>query len=123
MKLELGFLFAQPLDQKSVIPISREHNLAEERLVMFFKFDLTCTVVDSSAVLAELSFISAPKSGENQPDNQLGRLLSADLKSTWEDIGKQYTEEYEQCIDTLLLTEKGKTLILVILLLFSLSMV
>lgn len=109
MKIELGFLLAQPLDQKSVIPISREHNLDEERLLIFFKFDLTCTVIDSSAILAEMTIVSAPKSGEDQSENQLVRLLSDDLKSTWDGICKDYTDEYEQCIDTLLLTfEKGK---------------
>lgn len=113
MKLELGFLLAQPLDQKSVIPISREHNPSEERLVIFFNFDMTCTAVDSSAILAEIAIISAPKSGENEPENELVRLSSADLRSTWEDLSKQYTEEYEQCIDTMLLGEKGKLFIFV----------
>ncbi|KAM3236581.1 bifunctional TH2 protein, mitochondrial [Capsicum annuum] len=108
MKLELGFLLAQPLDQKSVIPISREHNPSEERLVIFFNFDMTCTAVDSSAILAEIAIISAPKSGENEPENELVRLSSADLRSTWEDLSKQYTEEYEQCIDTMLLGEKAE---------------
>ncbi|MCD7459346.1 hypothetical protein HAX54_040673 [Datura stramonium] len=108
MKLELGFLLAQPLDQKSVIPISREHNPAEDRLVIFFNFDLTCTAVDSSAILAEIAIVSAPKSDENQQENQLVRMLSADLRSKWEDLSKQYTEEYEECIDTLLLTENAE---------------
>ncbi|KAK4353461.1 hypothetical protein RND71_028979 [Anisodus tanguticus] len=110
MKLELGFLLAQPLDQKSVVPISREHNLSDDRLVIFFNFDLTCTVVSSSAILAEIAIISAPKkSGEDQREDQVVRMLSADLRSTWEDLSKQYTEEYEQCIDTMLLTEKAES--------------
>ncbi|CAN4105773.1 unnamed protein product [Withania somnifera] len=108
MKLELGFLLAQPLDQKSVIPISREHNPAEEQLEIFFNFDLTCTVVDSSAILAEIAIISALKSDESQRENQLVRMLSAHVRSTWEDLSKQYTEEYEQSIDTMLLTEKAE---------------
>ncbi|XP_060212439.1 bifunctional TH2 protein, mitochondrial-like isoform X3 [Lycium barbarum] len=107
MKLVLGFPLAQPLDQKSVIPIiSREHNPAEYRLVIFFNFDQTCTVVNSSAILAEMAIISAPKSDENI--GTVVRMLSADLRSTWGDLSKQYTEEYEQCIDTMLLTEKAE---------------
>ncbi|XP_009771533.1 bifunctional TH2 protein, mitochondrial-like [Nicotiana tabacum] len=108
MKLELGFFLAQPIDQKSVIPLSREHNPVEHRLAIFFNFDLTCAVVDSSAILAEIAIMSAPKSGENQPENQLVQMLSADLRSTWEHLSKQYTEEYEQCIETMLLTEKAE---------------
>lgn len=118
MKLELGFFLAQPIDQKSVIPLSREHNPVEHRLAIFFNFDLTCAVVDSSAILAEIAIMSAPKSGENQPENQLVQMLSADLRSTWEHLSKQYTEEYEQCIETMLLTEKGKHFIRNLLLLF-----
>ncbi|KAJ8542318.1 hypothetical protein K7X08_017184 [Anisodus acutangulus] len=110
MKLELGFLLAQPLNQKSVVPISREHNLSDDRLVIFFNFDLTCMFVSSSAILAEIAIISAPKkSDEDQREDQVVRMLSADLRSTWEDLSKQYTEEYEQCIDTMLLTEKAES--------------
>ncbi|KAK4353585.1 hypothetical protein RND71_025779 [Anisodus tanguticus] len=77
MKLELGFLLAQPL---------------------------------INTILAEIAIISAPKkSDEYQREDQVVRMLSADLRSTWEDFSKQYTEEYEQCIDTMLLSEKAES--------------
>ncbi|KAJ8540256.1 hypothetical protein K7X08_030175 [Anisodus acutangulus] len=95
---------------QEAMKLELEHNLSEDRLVVFFNFDLTCTVVDSSAILAEIAIISAPKkSDEYQREDQVVRMLSADLRSTWEDLSKQYTEEYEQCIDTMLLSEKAES--------------
>lgn len=113
MKLEIGFFLAQPLIQKAVIPLSKDHNPAEHRLTIFSDFDLTCTVVDSSAILAEIAIITAPRSDQNRPENQIARMLSADLRNTWGDLSKQYTEEYEQCIEKMLLTEKGNTFFMI----------
>ncbi|XP_016477860.1 bifunctional TH2 protein, mitochondrial [Nicotiana tabacum] len=108
MKLEIDFFLTQPLVQKAVIPLSKDHNPAEHRLTIFSDFDLTCTVVDSSAILAEIAIITAPRSDQNRPENQIARMLSADLRNTWGDLSKQYTEEYEQCIEKMLLTEKAE---------------
>lgn len=107
MKLEIEFFLAQPLAQKTVVPLLTEHNPAEDRLILFSDFDLTCTVIDSSAILAEITITSAPKSYQNLSENQLTQMSSADLRSLWEELSKLYTEEYEHCIEGILLPDKG----------------
>lgn len=104
MKLEIEFFSAQPVVQPTVVPLTKEHNPVEDRLIIFSDFDLTCTVVDSSAILAEIAIVTAPKS---DPENQLDRMASADLRNTWGLLSQQYTEEYEQCIESIMLPEKG----------------
>ncbi|KAG6409398.1 hypothetical protein SASPL_127437 [Salvia splendens] len=106
MKLEIEFFLAQPLAQQIVVPLSKEHNPTEKCLVLFSDFDLTCTVVDSSAILAEIAIITAPKSDQNQTETQLARMSSVDLRNTWGELSKDYTEEYEQCIDSILHSDK-----------------
>ncbi|WCJ43740.1 hem oxygenase-like multi-helical [Euphorbia peplus] len=106
MKLEIEFFNAQPLDQPSVVPLTKEHNPVEDRLVIFSDFDLTCTVIDSSAILAEIAILTAPKSDQVQPENQIPRMSSAELRNTWGLLSGQYTEEYEQCIERILPSEK-----------------
>lgn len=108
MKLEIEFFLAQPLAQKTVVPLLTEHNPAEHCLILFSDFDLTCTVVDSSAILAEIAIITAPKSDQNLSENQIARMSSADLRSTWGELSKQYTEEYEHCIESILLSNKAE---------------
>ncbi|KAL8166273.1 hypothetical protein V2J09_007772 [Rumex salicifolius] len=108
MRLEIEFFNAQPLDQRTVLPLCRELKSAEWRLMLFSDFDLTCTVVDSSAVLAEIGILTAPKSDQNHPENQIVRMSSADLRNTWSLLSKQYTEEYEQCIASILSIEKAE---------------
>ncbi|XP_059665702.1 bifunctional TH2 protein, mitochondrial [Cornus florida] len=108
MKLEIEFFCAQPLVQQTVIPLSRVHNPEECRLAIFSDFDLTCTVVDSSAILAEIAIITAPKSDQNQPETQLVKMSSADLRNTWGVLSRQYTEEYEQCIESIMVNEKAE---------------
>ncbi|GMP68031.1 hypothetical protein CsSME_00027791 [Camellia sinensis var. sinensis] len=106
MRLEIEFFCAQPLVQQTVVPLSKVHNPAEHRFMIFSDFDLTCTVVDSSAILAEIAIVTAPKSDESQPENQIARMSSVDLRNTWGVLSSQYTEEYEQCIESILLTDK-----------------
>lgn len=107
MKLEIEFFSAQSLVQPTVVPLIKDHNSAEDRLMIFSDFDLTCTVVDSSAILAEIAIVTAPKSDQNQSDDQIARMSSADLRNTWGLLSKQYTEEYEQCIGSIIPTERG----------------
>ncbi|KAJ6974833.1 bifunctional TH2 protein [Populus alba x Populus x berolinensis] len=102
MKLEIDFFLAQPLAQPTVAPLTKGHNPAEDRLVIFSDFDLTCTVVDSSAILAEIAIVTAPKSDVVQSEAQIARMSSADLKNTWDLLSGQYTEEYEQCIESIM---------------------
>ncbi|KAL9423207.1 hypothetical protein AB3S75_035321 [Citrus x aurantiifolia] len=106
MKLEVEFFCAQPLAQPTVVPLIKGHNPAGDRLIIFSDFDLTCTIVDSSAILAEIAIVTAPKSDQNQPENQLGRMSSGELRNTWGLLSKQYTEEYEQCIESFMPSEK-----------------
>jgi hypothetical protein len=107
MKLEIEFFSAQPVVQPTVAPLTKEHNHVEDRLIIFSDFDLTCTVVDSSAILAEIAILTAPKSDKIESENQLSRISSVDLRNTWGLLSQQYTEEYEQCIESIMLPEKG----------------
>lgn len=106
MKLEKDFFSTQPLAQPTVVPLIKEHIPAEEHLIVFSDFDLTCTIVDSSAILAEIAIVTAPKSDQNQPENRIGRMSSADLRNAWCDLSRQYTQEYEECIEIILPTRK-----------------
>ncbi|KAK2402809.1 bifunctional TH2 protein, mitochondrial [Trifolium repens] len=101
MQLEIDFFTAQPLFQPTIVPLTKGHNPEEDHIVIFSDFDLTCTVVDSSAILAEIAIVTAPKS-DNQPEDQIARMLSSDLRNTWGSLSKQYTEEYEQCIESIM---------------------
>lgn len=107
MKHEIEFFCAQPIEQPTVVPLIKEHNPAEDHLILFTDFDLTCTVVDSSAVLAEIAIVTAPKSDQNLPEGPLSRMSSAELRNTWGFLSKQYTEEYEQCIESILPSKEG----------------
>lgn len=107
MKLEIEFFSAQSLVQPTVVPLIKEHNSTKDRLMIFSDFDLTCTVVDSSAILAEIAIVTAPKSDQSQSEDQIPRMSSADLRNTWGHLSKQYTEEYEQCIESITPPKKG----------------
>ncbi|KAJ4881311.1 putative aminopyrimidine aminohydrolase [Raphanus sativus] len=102
MKLEVEFFHAQPLAQPTIVPLLKNHS--KDELMIFSDFDLTCTVVDSSAILAEIAIVTAPKDDQGQ---QMNRMLSADLKNTWSLLSKQYTEHYEECIESILNKEKA----------------
>ncbi|KAE8699171.1 putative aminopyrimidine aminohydrolase [Hibiscus syriacus] len=106
MKLEIEFFYSQPLTQPTIAPLTKEHAPELDRLMIFSDFDLTCTVVDSSAILAEIAIVTAPKSDQNQPAGQITRMSSAELRNTWGQLSTQYTEEYEQCIESILPSEK-----------------
>ncbi|XP_057965127.1 bifunctional TH2 protein, mitochondrial-like isoform X2 [Malania oleifera] len=105
LKLEVDFFSAQPVAQKTIVPLSRVVNPAEGNLTIFCDFDLTCTAIDSSALLAEFAIITAPKSDPNGSETQLARLPSADLRNTWGVLSRQYSEEYEQCIESIMPSE------------------
>ncbi|KAJ6854764.1 bifunctional TH2 protein [Populus alba x Populus x berolinensis] len=106
MKLEIEFFLAQPIAQTTLAPLTKGHNPEEDRLVIFSDFDLTCTVVDSSAILAEIAILTAPKSDVVQPETPIARMSSADLRNTWGLLSGQYTEEYEQCIESIMPSAK-----------------
>ncbi|CAL5000416.1 unnamed protein product [Urochloa decumbens] len=109
MKLEVEFFSAQLVDQPIVAPLSRYCG-AKYKLLVFSDFDLTCTVVDSSAILAEIAILSFQKSSQSGIDNTLDRTKSADLRNSWNMLSKQYMEEYEECMERLLPSEESKSL-------------
>ena len=111
MKLEMDFFLAQPVDQRTVLPLSKDHNC----VTIFSDFDLTCTVVDSCTILAEIAMATSPKSGQLQPENQnqITQMPLTDLRNTWEALSKQYTKEYEHTMESILVKHKGKTSFLV----------
>jgi len=106
MKLEIEFFSAQPLFQPTVVPLTKEHKPVEDHLIIFSDFDLTCTVVDSSAILAEIAIVTAPRSDQNHSEDQIVRMSSSDLRNTWGFLSKQYTEEYEQCIENIMPSDR-----------------
>lgn len=103
MKLEVDFFYAQRRIQPSVVPLV-QYLKPKSKLVIFSDFDLTCTTVDSSAILAEIAILTAQKTdlSVGEPGNSSG-----DARASWNDLSSLYTEEYEQCIEKLLPSEKG----------------
>ncbi|KAK9082940.1 hypothetical protein Scep_029411 [Stephania cephalantha] len=101
MKLEIEFFSAQPITQKTVVPLFRMHDHAQ-KLFIFSDFDLTCTVHDSSAILAEVAILTAQKVSHDNDDNLPSKRSSADLRMIWDSLSKQYAEEYEQCLQSAL---------------------
>jgi hypothetical protein len=105
MKLEVEFFSAQLVDQPVVAPLSRYCD-PKYKLLIFSDFDLTCTVVDSSAILAEIAILSFQKASQSGIDNNLDRTKSGDLRNSWNMLSKQYMEEYEECMERLLSPEE-----------------
>lgn len=107
IKLEVEFFAAQPISQPTIVPLSRGHDLTERHLTIFCDFDLTCAAFDSSAILAEIAIITAPKEDLDGYESQLARMSSADLRKTWNVLSTQYTEEFEQCVESITSSETG----------------
>jgi thiamine phosphate phosphatase / amino-HMP aminohydrolase len=103
MKLEVDFFYAQRKIYRSVVPLVQFLN-PKSKLVIFSDFDLTCTTVDSSAILAEIAILTAQKA-----DLAAGGSVksSVEARAFWNDLSTLYTEEYEQCIEKLLPSEEG----------------
>ncbi|CAN1794771.1 Pentatricopeptide repeat-containing protein At5g55840 [Linum perenne] len=106
MKLETEFFDAQPFLLPTVVPLTKDHNPDKDRLVIFSDFDLPCTVVDSSAVLAEIAIVTAPKSDQLQPENQIHRKSSAELRNTWGLLSTQLWKSMSSALKAYCLLEK-----------------
>lgn len=102
MKLEIEFFSAQPIAQPSVVPLTK---YPTAHLFIFSDFDLTCTVVDSSAILAEIAILTATKTTDQGVAD--AKKISSDMRNSWDVLSNQYTEEYESCIASLLPKEEG----------------
>ena len=64
-------------------------------------------MVDSSVILAHTDIIPAERSDHSELETLISQMSSADLRSRWGFLSKQYTEEYEQCIESILVSDKG----------------
>lgn len=112
MKLEIQFFLSQQLNQPCIVPFSRLHD-PKNQLFLYADFNLTCTVVDSSAVLAEVSIINVPKftylggDRDDNDDSPVKTITSSEIKDSWLAISEQYVQELEQCISSLLPPEEG----------------
>ncbi|KAF8042671.1 hypothetical protein BT93_A1111 [Corymbia citriodora subsp. variegata] len=114
MILEIDFFNSQPFAQPTVVPVIKGLSSAEDRLMLFSDFDLTCTVDDSAAILAEMALVTAPKSDGGSPsgsdcgpsESPLAWMSLGDLRNRWEEISKQYTQEYEECIKSIIPDDK-----------------
>ncbi|XP_072977873.1 bifunctional TH2 protein, mitochondrial-like [Typha angustifolia] len=107
MKLEIEFFTAQPVVQHVVVPLIKLHN-PEIQLILFSDFDLTCTALDSCSVLAEIAILTAAKADQSGSDRLITRSSSSDMKNSWDILSRHYTEEYEQCMESLLLSEEAE---------------
>ncbi|CAL5425029.1 unnamed protein product [Camellia sinensis] len=106
MKLEVKFFSAQPILQQTVVPFSQPLDPAECNLSIFCDFDMTCTTIDSSALLAEIAIRTASKADLNRCETQFAQMSSDDLRTTWGVISSQYAEEYEQCVGSIMAGNK-----------------
>ncbi|KAL0437323.1 UNVERIFIED_CONTAM: Bifunctional protein, mitochondrial [Sesamum radiatum] len=97
MKLELEFIWSQPVLQQTIVPFSRMNNSADN-LIIFCDFDLTCTAIDSSALLAELAIVAATNVSEPS-------VPSTGIRTTWSNLFEQYVEEYRQCMESIVPSE------------------
>ncbi|GFZ14385.1 heme oxygenase-like, multi-helical [Actinidia rufa] len=106
---ESDHVYQNLLFNKLLFLYRERNNTAEHCFKIFSDFDLTCTVVvDSSAILAEIAIVTAPKSDQSQPENQIVRMPSADLRNTLGVLSRQYTEEHEECIERILFADKAE---------------
>ncbi|KAL6968137.1 hypothetical protein U1Q18_033940 [Sarracenia purpurea var. burkii] len=106
MKLEVMFFSAQPILQQTIVPFARLYDSEENDLSIFCDFDMTCTAIDSFALLAEIAIRTAPKADPNGSETQLTQKSSADLRTIWGAISSQYTEEHEQCVESIMAGKK-----------------
>ncbi|PKA58759.1 thiaminase (transcriptional activator TenA) [Apostasia shenzhenica] len=108
MKLEIEFFLAQTIMQPTVVPLIGLHD-PKKRFCIFSDFDLTCTVVDSTAILAEIAIAKAPKTTDLPVANRsIDWSPSSELRETWKALSAKYAEDYQQCIDTLLKGHEAK---------------
>lgn len=123
MKLLAAYFSAQPIEQQVIVPLSRVQDALAGHLTIFCDFDLTCAAFDSSAILAEVAILTAKKVDPDQSETKLIRMSSADLRSAWDTLSALYSEEYEQCIESIMSREAGMVKLILIYLSFFLKMV
>ncbi|EEF35817.1 bifunctional TH2 protein, mitochondrial [Ricinus communis] len=105
MKLKVDFHCTQPIVQQTIVPLSRVQSPVDSYITIFCDFDMTCTAVDSSAILAEIALLTAAKVDLTGSKTKLTRMSSADLRSTWGVLSAQYVEEHDRCIESIMPSE------------------
>ncbi|VFQ95861.1 unnamed protein product [Cuscuta campestris] len=107
LKLILEFISSHPyVHSSSIVPIvSQLQEPAESNVRMFCDFDMTCSAIDSSALLAEMAIFAARKASLNECDTQPSQPITPNLAATWGSLSSKYIEEYGQCIESILPTE------------------
>lgn len=108
IKLEVDFFSSQPIAQHAILPLSRSHDIDEQNLNIFCDFDMTCSAVDTSAVLAEIAILKS-SNNLNECESQPTWISPDELRNTWGVLSRQYIEEYEQCIQSIMLIETDES--------------
>uniref|UniRef100_A0A2P2P1K3 Uncharacterized protein n=1 Tax=Rhizophora mucronata TaxID=61149 RepID=A0A2P2P1K3_RHIMU len=107
IKLEVEYFATQPVGKQSVLPFSLLQDPADSLLSIFCDFDMTCSAVDTSDILAEIAITSGQKVDTHGPDSQLTQLSSTDLRSTWSTLAVQYVGEHDRCVDSIIPSKTG----------------
>lgn len=108
MKLQVDFFSAQPIIQNTIVPLYKRHGTDEHNVVVCSGFDMTCSAVDSCALLADVAIRKSSKAVKSNGCESVDDGSSLDnLRDIWSSLHGQYVEEYEQCIDSIMLSEKG----------------
>lgn len=94
MAHEIEFFMAPPtLDQPTVLPLTRAIDPASGRLLLFSGFEQTCTLVESSPILADIAIVTA-SSNQDQ------------LRSDWGYLFQLHDEDYTESIENIMSSEK-----------------
>ncbi|CAN6460521.1 unnamed protein product [Victoria cruziana] len=107
IKLETKYFEAQPVPQRSLVPFSRAYDPREQHFLIFSDFDLICTVIDTSAVIAEIAILSAAKVEQDEPEDLNPLKSSAELRRSLDALSRQYSKQYEQFVENIVLAEEG----------------
>eukprot|EP00252_Welwitschia_mirabilis_P021998 TRINITY_DN5814_c0_g1_i2.p1 TRINITY_DN5814_c0_g1~~TRINITY_DN5814_c0_g1_i2.p1 ORF type:complete len:297 (+),score=55.56 TRINITY_DN5814_c0_g1_i2:489-1379(+) len=70
---------------------------------------MSCTVKESSMVLAELSILTSLKAEQNPSEKLVDCKSSSDLRNIWDALSNQYCQEYEECLKKVLPLEEENT--------------
>ncbi|XP_071716313.1 bifunctional TH2 protein, mitochondrial-like isoform X2 [Rutidosis leptorrhynchoides] len=107
MKLQVNFFSAQPIFQKTIVPLYRAHGNDEHNVIICSGFDMTCSAVDSCALLADVAIIKSSKVVKSNGYEDVGDGTFLDnRRDISSSLLKQYVDEYEQCLDRIMQRDK-----------------
>lgn len=106
MKLQVEFFSAQPIMQNTIVPLYQVHESEQHNVIICSGFDMTCSAVDSCALLADIAILKSSKSVNSNGYDSLPDGTLLDNRAIWSSLNGQYIKEYEQCIDSIMSTEK-----------------